>query len=291
MCFSAIEPPRGPMEKLRAPVNFRSRVIAAFRSARNIEYLKGLLRPKCGPRQLCDLGQKVYDFSSGSGRAYDILNSDPLARRGNARQASDLWSEVRRLNREFHDSMISVDVSLNDADNEPYHIRAFFDDSLRPPGLESLNCPDRPMFGSGSNLGGHNPDLVEPDPNHEEADWAWSPGNPTRTAEQAMAEFWGEERGLSETGVVTPCGPSIAEQALRGEWFYTSESGPRRQRYEGFPRWQRTGERNFDKDIGETLGVGAREASNQVRGWDMDRLRNPRGQEYRRYGARSSGAS
>lgn len=279
-------------EGLRAPVNFRSRVIAAFRSERNIEYMRGLLRNL----RLCDLSQKMYEYSNGAGQAYDILNHDPLARRGNSRQASDMWSELRRLNREFYERMTVETVSMKDGDNEPYHMRAFIADSLRPPGLESLNDPDRPMFGSGVGTSAPNSLLscqngVDPEPQYAEEDWAWDRGNPNRTAEQAMAEYWGSDMSASDGDSRAPCGPSHAWQALRGEWWYTSDSGPRRQRYEEIPGWQKAGARNFDRDIGEGLSMAARETGNQVRGWNMERLRNSRGQENHRYGPRSSGAS
>jgi len=270
-------------ERLRAPANFRARVIAAFRSARNVEYMRGKLAGKC----LCpNLAAKMYEFSNGAGPAYDILGSDPLARRGNSRQASDMWSEVRRLNRGFYDmNVCSADLG----GEEPYHMRAFIDDSLQPPGLEHLNDPDR-STASGAGLVWSG-EAVEAMPHYAEEDWAWSAGDPNRSAEQAAGEYWGEDMSSSEAGANLARGPSFSEQALRGEWWFTSDSGPRRQRYETIPFWQRTGERNFDGEIGDTLGSGARETGNLVRGWDMERLRNPRGQEYRRYGPRSSGFS
>ena len=51
--------------------------------------------------------------------------------------------------------------------------------------------------------------------------------------------------------------------------------------------WQKGGHEGYDLDIEETLGTQARELDGQVRRFDMDRLRDPRGQEYRRYGVRS----
>jgi hypothetical protein len=43
----------------------------------------------------------------------------------------------------------------------------------------------------------------------------------------------------------------------------------------------------YEYDIEETLGSASRELGAPVRRWDMDRLRHPRGQEYRRFGPRS----
>jgi hypothetical protein len=44
------------------------------------------------------------------------------------------------------------------------------------------------------------------------------------------------------------------------------------------------GREGYDRDIEDTLGTAGRELDGHVRRWDMDRVRKPRGQEYRRFG-------
>lgn len=260
---------------VRAPVPFRDRVIGVFCSGRNVAYLSGRVR--------CDAGSVAVWASSN---AHEILRDDPLARRGSSGRATDLWEEVRRLNRAFLAASRGADLG----GREPYHIRAFIDESLCPPGLEHLNDPDRPMFGGTAGVGGPAVGAdVEPVPHYAEEDWAWDSGNATRTAEQAMAEYWGEENVATQLGP-SPRGPSYAEQALRGEWWFTSDGNPRRQRYVGIPRWQIAGGRNQEADIAENLGGGSRETGNEVRGWDMSRFREGSiRDDYHNYGPRSGG--
>lgn len=54
-----------------------------------------------------------------------------------------------------------------------------------------------------------------------------------------------------------------------------------------FPSGSRGGREGYDRDIEDTLGTAGRELDGHVRRWDMDRVRKPRGQEYRRFGPRS----
>jgi hypothetical protein len=59
-------------------------------------------------------------------------------------------------------------------------------------------------------------------------------------------------------------------------------------RYPSIPIWQNLSRgREYDRDIDETLGTGSREMDNHVRRWNTERMRKPRGEEYRRYGLRS----
>ena len=93
---------------------FRTRIISQFRSPENIKYLHDLFTKHVPQGPLRDyavetLDDSVYLFSSGEGRAYDILGSDNTARRGMAAsRATDFWHEVRRLNREFFEDRLSL---------------------------------------------------------------------------------------------------------------------------------------------------------------------------------------
>jgi hypothetical protein len=267
----------------RAPTRFRDRVVAQFRSPANLAYLRDLFagRVPAGPPRafvLATLPDAAHEFSSASGRALEVLASDPEARRGALRPAVDLWGEVRRLNRAFYEDRLAVvreqahnidrrpgpRDSLAD-DDEPYHVRMFTADSLRPPGLERLNGVS-PL---------HDATVQRRDKDHDEFlygedDAPWSAGNAGRTPEQAIAEYWGEGATASGGGAAPGTKPE-----------------KRFMRYESSPFWQRGGREGYDFDIEDTLGVSGRELDGQVRRWDMARPRNPRAQEYRRYGART----
>lgn len=115
-------------------------------------------------------------------------------------------------------------------------------------------------------------------------DAPWSDGNPQRTPEQAVFEYWGDDGKMAtEDGVAWE--GSYGDDFNWGDW--SQSTGTRFMRYETIPFWQKGGHDGYELDIEETLGVLMRETDNPVRRWDLDRLRNPRGQEYRRYGARS----
>jgi hypothetical protein len=371
-------------ETARAPPRFRQRVLGQFRSPQNIEYLRGLFAgavPR-GPLRrhiLATLDDAVLEFSGYDGRAYDILSSDPTARRGDARRAVGLWAEVRRLNAAFfedrraflreHAHTIDRRAPRDGVadDDEDYAMRMFTADSLRPPGLEHLNTPG-PFFAlredqstwipRGSDLplrrerfaGAplHNEVAHDSVPLHNEVatlasgvpdsmtldgepaypaapaaaystypqpprrppappasreddrdgetdaagdDEAWSAGNPNRTPEQAMAEYWGDDRVTSDTAIGAPetMGKAYGDiYAWGNNW--QDNGGSRFMRRPEIPFWQQGGREGVDYDIEETLGTAARECDAHVRRWDLDKVRNPRGQEYRQLGPRSGGA-
>lgn len=314
-----------PREALRTPARFRDRVVAQFRSPQNIAYLRGLFaeRVPAGPLRdfaLTTLHGALLEYSSGSGRALEVLASDPAARRGALRPAVGLWDEVRRLNRAFYEDRFALlreqaqaIEGLGDAvaeDDEPYHMRMFVSDSLRPPGLERLNAPGplyalredqslwpgerrgREQFRAGR--AGRSTGAYDEDPLCGEADAPWSVGNPSRTPEQALAEYWGDSHVATEDGVATAPGSLLdppTGQAYGGAYAWGSawqeNGGTRFMRREQIPFWQQGGREGYDYDIEETLGTATRELDGHVRRWDMDRVRDPRGQEYRRHGPRS----
>ena len=123
-------------------------------------------------------------------------------------------------------------------------------------------------------------------------DWAWENGDPNRTAEQAVAEYWGEGQVASDynetaLGSMEIGGKTHGEVYAEGD-NWRENGGTRFMRYPTIPFWQNLSHRGgYDYDIEETLGSGSRELDNHVRRWDMSRLRHPRGEENRRYGWRS----
>ena len=103
-----------------------------------------------------------------------------------------------------------------------------------------------------------------------------------------MAEYWGDGWTVSETQTGAPetMGQAYGSRYAWGN-SWQENGGTRFMRYESIPFWQRGGREGYEYDIEETLGTAARELDGPVRRWDMDRVRNPRGQEYRRHGPRT----
>lgn len=298
-------------EVARTPVRFRDRIVAQFRSQDNVNYLRALFsrRIPAGALRafaLSTLLEAVITFSSGEGRAYDIIGSDPIAQRGDLRPAVSLWAEVRRLNRAFYEDRLAVvrnnahhldGAAPRDgiaADDEPYHIRMFVADSLRPPGLEHLNTPgplyqireDQSTWTPGQRAVRESTD----DPDvflYGTEDAPWSSGNPNRTPEAALAEYWGDGWTSSETAIGAPetGGHAYGDMSAWGS-TWQENGGSRFMRREQVPFWQKGGRGGYDDDIEETLGTASREMDGHVRRWNMDRVRHPRGQEYRHYGSR-----
>jgi hypothetical protein len=290
-------------ETARTPARFHDRVLAQFSSPENRVYLRVLTAQRIPPGPLqryatSHLDGAMTEFARPyGGRAIDILESDPVSRRGGMRPALDLWAEVRRLNLAFITErealllakapLISPSVprdGISD-DDEPYHFRMFVADSLRPPGLEHLNTPG-PLYALREDQaigtprhGGGNEDEGE--------DEAWGLGDPNRTPEQAIAEYWGENKTSSESAIGAP---ERAERAYGSQYAWgdswRENGGTRWMRYERIPFWQKGGREGCELDPEETLGTQMREAGNPVRRWDLDRVTAPRGQEYRRYGER-----
>lgn len=314
-------------------------MITQFRSPQNIDYLRGFFASKlpAGPLRsfvLDTLTDAVYGFGLAEVLAY----SDPLAQRGDLRPAANMWSEVSRLNLAFYtdrlnslrDNAALVSGTSGDGqwdDNEPYHFRMFTADSLRPPGLEGLNTPGplygiledqvadrhsagpqapgvREGFAAGPRSGGAPPRAAagpEPMAGVCPAEWGWSEGDHTRTAEQAISEYWGE--GRAATPGVEPARSALGAAELAGNasnpkgivngslyaWGddWQKNGGTRFMRREGIPFWQKGGGHAHEADIEEGLGTGIREADNHVRRWSTETLKNNRGEENRRYGPRS----
>ena len=266
-------------------------------------------------------------FSEGEGRALEMLGSDPLAQRGDLRPALGLWGEIKRLNRAFYEDRLAflreyahtIDGSAPrdgiDDDGEQYHMRMFISDSLRPPGLEHLNTPG-PLYairedqstwepqgghsrrkegftggshGAAGGTHGAAGGTQEADVFlYGDHDAPWSKGDPNRTAEQALAEYWGDNQASSDTmtGASETMGQTYGDATAWGDQWQQN-GGTRFMRYPEVPFWQKGGREGYDRDIDETLGTAGRELDNHVRRWDMDRVRKPRGQEYRHYGPRS----
>ncbi len=304
----------------RTPGRFRERVLSQFRSPRNVRYLRRLLARRVVPGRLREFAvDTAEDAVHAYEQAEDLVYSDPLAQRGDLRPAAGFWPEVSRLNRAFFESrmrLLREEAPLIGGlkfgpqdDNEPYHYRMFVADSLRPPGMEHLNPgplyaieEDRahrqlPPYRSyaaehfrGAPPGGPRRSTgATPTPGVDPDDWGWDQGDPHRTAEQAMAEYWGE--GVTEStrlGAQEVGGEAYGDHYAWGD-RWRDNGGSRFMRYESVPFWQHTSRHldTVDRDIEETLGSAARELDSQVRRWDMGRLRDPRGEEYRRYGPRS----
>lgn len=319
----------------RTPARFRERLIDLFRSPRNIEYLRTLFARRVPPGPLrCFALDTLEDSVYAYERVEDLILSDPIAQRGDARPAANFWAELRRLNLAFYEyrmqflrdkaALISGKSQDNQwDDDEQYHYRMFVADSLRPPGLEHLNgtgplygiqedqtVTPKPRAPPGVITGPNGQPRLEGftsaglqrarvsadaapvhDPGVDPDDWGWDGGDPNRTPEQALAEYWGEDRAETDTSMTSLGATEVGGEAYIDRYGqgdqWRENGGTRFMRYPTIPIWQNLSRgRNYDRDIDETLGTGDRELDNHVRRWDMERMRNPRGEEYRRYGWR-----
>ena len=239
VAISRTDPSLKTQHSPRPPASFQSRVIDQFRSPQNFAYLHTLLTravelhggPTAGPRRahaLATLHDALFEYSSGTGRALEVLASDPTAQRGALRPAVGLWDEVRRLNYAFYKDRLAllreqgrttsqtIAGGCNDClSDEPYHLQMFAADSLHPPGLEHLNGGEEAQHLSWNTRGArtvpcrggtqdscalamqHPRDIrVQDDLNevfiYGDDDAPWSRGSPDRTPEQALAEYWGD---------------------------------------------------------------------------------------------------
>lgn len=125
-------------------------------------------------------------------------------------------------------------------------------------------------------------------PGGEGEEDAWDDGNPNRSAEEALAEYYGDGQVESRTqlGAKEQVGRSYGSLFAWGD-AWQENGGSRLMRYESIPFWRKGGHEGYDYDIEEDLGTQMRETGNPVRRWPMDRMRRAAGQEYRTLGPRS----
>jgi hypothetical protein len=123
------------------------------------------------------------------------------------------------------------------------------------------------------------------DPGVSPDDWAWSNGNPGRTAEEALAEYYGEDQIDSDVKLrgdqsgTTKDAEAYIERYGRGE-SWRENGGTRFMRYPSIPFYQNLSRgREYDREIDETLGLGSRETDNHVRRFDLSMVRHRRGEE------------
>ena len=218
----------------------REWLLASFRHPQNVAALRRALREALppGPQRAAALEGLAADVEGFEPRG-DFAMSDPLAQRG---PEYALGEELQRLNAAYLEHRVAFlpGDDAGPAENEPYHYRAFVEDSLAPPGLESLNRP--PLDGL------REEQYPLPPPGGDPEDAGWDEGDPDRTAAEAAAEYWG------------------CEDKKEGGWF--AGDGGRFMRYPQIPFWQNLSRgRDYDRDIEETLGFGERESATHVRRW------------------------
>lgn len=130
----------------------------------------------------------------------------------------------------------------------------------------------------------------------DEKEWMDEQGYPNRDPSQAIVEFWGgghtDLKKIPPTNRTRLGGTEQMRAPTYGEIYawgnkWLDNDGTRFMRYESIPFWQKGGREGIDYEIEETLGTGEREMDNLIRRWDTSRMKDPRAQEYRRYGPRS----
>jgi len=153
--------------------------------------------------------------------------------------------------------------------DEPYHMRAFYSGSLRPPGLEHFN--DGLLYEI-----------------KEYRDMVKKEGRNCLNVE-TVSEL-GQINGLE--GCTASCdsdckvpkwafdsfvGVDTGKAGPRDTWGTPADGGNRFMRYETMPFWQNVNRRGQERDIGETLGLGMHDVESQISTWNpklLDRAIN-----------------
>jgi hypothetical protein len=273
-------------EKRRTPKRFNEIVLQMFESERNTTYLKGLFA-----RRIVDPHARAFLISRMDERlmeyrpiALEVLSSDAIAQRGQRQSGSDYWEEVRRLNRNFLKSSMTMVKDLHHLvtgdhgetyfqDNQ-YHYTMFENDSLRPPGLEMLNDP-APLYDIGE----------------DRAQWS----------DDGDTDMFGvSTAGISSLG--WPNVPADENQAgnksalamARQAHTYSSaplktkapyNSGSKYMRWNGqIPVFHRGGREGYDRDDFSNNDLRGTEFDCHVRAWDIEEMTVPRSErKYRNF--------
>ncbi len=209
-----------------------------------------------------EVAERARDFVAG-GRAEEVAADDPTARRGR----TDAHGELRRLNAAF---LLAARSGAAETSAESALYDMFERDSLRPPGFESLN--EGCLWGGAPGTVRTPARYARGASHWDDEEAPWDEGDPDRTAEEAVAEYYGEfavdshsitQRArdrLAARGAVGFSGPRTDA--------YIAENAPTRlERRPGFPWYQYSNERtkHHERDVEETLGQGLREADQPAR--------------------------
>lgn len=230
---------------------FKDEVLAQFVSQENINYLKHVV-PNITDRSVI---RYVHI-------AEELINFDPHAI---LRRNTDLWKEIRKINRHFIAHYINLQKSERSLtipkysasgdeiyrdENESYSMNMFTADSLRPNGMEHFN--------DSGPLHELNEDQVKIDNSVY-----FNAAEP----EYVVAEQFRKKRN---GGVEASYGNKASLEKNKG-------SGGRIMRYKSIPFWQKGGRGGIDYDLeeensrGGNLGMGSRELESHVRKWDTSR--------------------
>lgn len=125
-----------------------------------------------------------------------------------------------------------------------------------------------------------------PDPGMCPGDQPWCEPDANATAESRINQHYAllgldTDGRIDSTRTAVSRAPKMSAisrvtERLSDPVRMTADIGPdarRAFRYDGIPLWQQAGRREYDRDIGATLGQSHTEYEGQTRGWDMDALR------------------
>jgi hypothetical protein len=194
-----------------------------------------------------------------------------------------LYGSTNNYDEKYNILLDHVPIDGAVEDNDDYAMKMFISDSLQPEGYEYLNnmgpkyelLENQHKWGEKNgkikyDMGGNNSTIGNED---DDIDFditlamaLTSPVNPNaqvRTAEDAIMDVMGENYVSSETALRRP---NTYKSNVIG-----SDNGAF-MRYKEIPFWQHLPREGVDTDINETLGFGAKETNNPVRGWDMSKL-------------------
>lgn len=195
-------PSRAAAARFHLAPTLRERVLSQFRSRDNLLYVAAALRRELPPGDpaLEELPRALDAFAAAQAGA--LLDTDPLAGRGRGAGGHSFLEELQHLNRAFFFQQLAAarDAArrrphgghdLSDGD-EPLFYQMFVADSLRPPGLENLNGPG-PLWAVHEDQGQGSALLDDYNPSVGYEDSAWRAGQPARTPEAAIAEYYGDD--------------------------------------------------------------------------------------------------
>ena len=115
-------------------------IINIFVGNENIEYLKQYLDENIKNNNAKDvvmenLTESIFNFPHN-----ELIEDN----RKNLRRSTNVWDEVKKLNKAFIDDRISFVKSYDTIGEEAYEYKVLQDESLYPPGYEHLN--DKRLF-------------------------------------------------------------------------------------------------------------------------------------------------
>lgn len=286
-------PRGGPVDKFTIqPIrNFKQRVLYQFRSDKNRKYIQHILQKKV-PKHLHNIlknvGYEMYGFKI----ADELVDSEPIAQRGQSTRGTSFWHEVKKLNIAFVQHKLN-DIKMNmvyydpesvdpmQRDSENWSQRLLIASTLRPPGFEYMNTG--PYYN------------IKEDRVDEYKQVKSKNYNPPRTEGQSILQYWNNaDNPMRNTEKM---GPTYGDKYSQGlNWGDKSNSknkpnhGAKFMRYKNnFLPWNRAGYNGNAKNIEDSLWMQMRETGNLIYMQDLGKYHHKQGNNKPNFGPTSYG--